>query len=115
MVSQFNSQFSALTSLGRGVQAKQTALQSRVDGIEDDHESGSARWNGVIESVESPGGKPERHKNYTRLIESSVARGHRRYRESGQGAPPGSDHRTGSEGAGGLDPMNESVATYGHG
>lgn len=56
MVSKFYTQFSVLTDLVRDLQSKQTALQSRVGGVEDDHESGGVRWSGVIESEEFPGG-----------------------------------------------------------
>lgn len=54
MMSQFNSQFSALADLATDAQPKQTVLQRRVDGIEEDHESGGVRWSGVIESEGTP-------------------------------------------------------------
>lgn len=56
MVSNFSTEFIALTDLDKGVQAKHTVPKSREDGVEDAHQSGGVGRSGVIESEGFPGG-----------------------------------------------------------
>lgn len=91
------SQSSILTDFVRNVQSRQTILQGQLDGLVEAEASGGARQSVAIDNTGSPRRRPGAIRQL-QLVDGRAEqkRGRKqpaRFRESGQGAPSGSDHR----------------------